>query len=71
MRNTLSPAFTSSKLRFMYESIYKCAQQNDIYLLKEMEKQKANGQRGSYLFIIYFLICTLKCNCGGYEGGWV
>ena len=51
MRNTLSPAFTSSKLRFMYESIYKCAQHIDIYLLKEMEKQKTNGQKGSFLII--------------------
>ena len=37
----------------MYELIDKCAQQIDTFLMKEIEKQKADGRKGS--FFIYYL----------------
>lgn len=51
MRSVLSPAFTSSKLRYVFELIDKCGQQIDLFLLKEYEKQKVSGQKGRSTFI--------------------
>ena len=47
MRSTLSPAFTSSKLRYIFELVDKCAQHIDLFLMKEFEKQKESGQNGN------------------------
>lgn len=39
MRATLSPAFTGSKMRLMYEFIIECAQQMTDYLQQKADKE--------------------------------
>lgn len=43
MRSTLSPAFTSSKMRVMFEFVTECAEQLSNYLMEEMKESENKG----------------------------
>lgn len=43
MRSSLSPAFTSSKMRGMFEFVSECAEQLSNYLMEEMKDPEYKG----------------------------
>lgn len=50
MRATLSPAFTSSKMRQMFEYVAECGGQMANYYSEKFEEMENSGKRNIYVF---------------------